>query len=306
MNKREILETNRLSLREFDLNDSEFIINLVNSPNWLEFIGDKNVKTTEDAINYLENGPIKSYKENGFGLWLVQLKDSNIPIGMCGLVNRETLKNIDIGFAMLPDYSGLGYGFEIANATMNYAKNSLGLDKIIAITDSNNIASINLLNKIGLYFEKTLKLSENDSVLVFSPPNSKKDRNEINKLTTTFFNLFTNTNGKVPDVKRIRDLFISNGMIISNTNGSPEIYNLEKFIVPREKMLTNGTLTDFCEGEISYKTEIFGNVAHRFSLYEKSGKLNGVDFESKGVKTIQFIKINEEWKMSSVAWSDEK
>lgn len=306
MNRGKILETNRLSLREFDLNDSEFIINLVNAPNWLKFIGNKSIKTTEDAISYLENGPIKSYMENGFGLWLTQLKDSNVPIGMCGLINRETLENVDIGFAILPEYCGSGYGFEMANATMNYAKNSLGLEKIVAITDSSNIASINLLNKIGLYFEKTLKLSDTDSVIVFSQLTNLKDRNEINKLTTTFFNLFTNTNGKVPNVKKIKDLFISDGMIISNTNGNPEIYNLEKFIIPREKVLTDGTLSDFLESEISHKTEIFGNVAHRFSLYEKSGKLNGIYFESKGVKTIQFIKVNEEWKMSSVAWSDEK
>ncbi|WP_438711214.1 GNAT family N-acetyltransferase [Aquimarina muelleri] len=301
-----ILETQRLSLREFNLNDSEFIINLVNSPKWLEFIGDKDVKTTEDAINYLENGPIKSYKENGFGLWLVQLKGSNIPIGMCGLVNRETLQHIDIGFAMLPEYLGLGYGFEIASATMSYAKNNLNLDKVIAITDSNNIASIKLLNKIDLYFEKTLNLSENDSVLVFSPLNNKKELNEIDKLTTVFFDLFTNINGKIPDVKKIKDLFIANGMIISNTNGSPKIYNLKQFIIPREKMLKDGTLINFCENEISHKTEIFGNIAHRFSLYQKSGKLNGVDFESIGLKTIQFMKVNNEWKMSSVAWSDEK
>ena len=151
-----------------------------------------------------------------------------------------------------------------------------------------------------------MKLSENDSVLVFSPINNKEDRIEIDKITTVFFDLFTNTNGGIPNLKRIKDLFISNGMIISNTNGDPEIYNLEEFIVPREKMLINGTLTDFSEGEISHRTEIYGNVAHRFSLYEKSGKLNGVDFESKGVKTIQFNKVNEEWKISSVAWSDEK
>lgn len=301
-----ILETQRLSLREFNLNDSEFIINLVNSPKWLEFIGDKGVKTAEDAINYLENGPIKSYKENGFGLWLVQLKGSNIPIGMCGLVNRETLNNVDIGFAILPDYLGLGYGFEITSATMSYAKNNLKLDKIIAITDSNNIASIKLLNKIDFYFEKTLNLTENDSVLVFSPLNNKEELNEIDKLTTAFFDLFTNANGKIPDVKKIKDLFIATGMIISNTNGSPEIYNLAQFIIPREKMLNDETLINFCENEISHKTEIFGNIAHRFSLYQKSGKLNGVDFESKGVKTIQFVKVNNEWKMSSVAWSDEK
>lgn len=306
MNNKIILETQRLSLREFKLSDIEFILNLLNSPNWLEFIGDKGVKTPEDAINYLKNGPIKSYKENGFGLWLVQLKETNIPIGMCGLVNRETLKNVDIGFALLPDYVGLGYGFEIAKATMNHAKHSLGINRIIAITDSNNIASIKLLNKIGLNFEKTLKLSEDDSVLCFAPTNHENDQQEIDNLTTAFFDLFTNANGKIPNLDKIKDLYILDGMIISNTNGNPEIYKLEEFIAPRKKILTNGVLTDFTEREISHRTEIFGNVAHRFSLYEKSGKLNGIDFESKGIKTIQFIKINDEWKMSSIAWSDEK
>ena len=306
MQKRKILETQRLSLREFDRDDSDFFLKLVNSPNWLKFIGDKGVKTKEDAINYLENGPIKSYIENGYGLWLVLLKGSNIPIGMCGLVNREALAETDIGFAMLPDYEALGYGFEIANATINYAKNSLGLDNIIAITDSNNIASIKLLNKIGLYFEKTLELSGNDSVLVFSPTNNKEDRNEIDRITAVFFDLFTNVNGGAPNLKIIKEVFISDGMIISTTNGNPEIYNLVEFTDSRREILTNGTLTDFCESEISHKTELFGCIAHRFSLYKKSGRLNGVLFESKGVKTIQFIKVNEEWKMSSVAWSDEK
>lgn len=303
---KKVLETERLSLREFNINDSDFIKELVNTPSWLEFIGDKNVNTIEEARQYLENGPIKSYTENGFGLWLVQLKDSNVPIGMCGLVNREILEDIDIGFAMLPEYSGLGYGFEIASATMNYAKNNLCFNKIVAITDSKNIASIKLLNKIGLYFEKTLELSENDNVLFFSTHNNQKDRSEINKLASVFFDLFTNINGRTPDVKRIKDLFIVNGIIISNRDGNPEIYNLEEFIAPREKMLNDGTLTEFSEREISHKTEIFENIAHRFSLYEKSGKLNSVDFESKGVKTIQFIKVKNEWKISSVAWSDER
>ncbi|TRX59451.1 GNAT family N-acetyltransferase [Fulvivirga sp. M361] len=181
-----ILETERLSLREFEISDADFILKLVNTPDWLKFIGDKGVKSVDSAENYLKNGPIKSYKEHGYGLWLVQLKDPGTPIGMCGLVNRATLENIDIGFAMLPEYSGLGYGFEMANATLTYAKNSLGIHKVVAITDPNNIASIKLLNKIGLHFEKTLNLSENDSVLLFSPLSNTKDRKDIDKLTTVF------------------------------------------------------------------------------------------------------------------------
>lgn len=123
---------------------------MLNTPAWLEYIGDKNVRTLENAENYLVNGPIKSYKENGFGLWLILLKDNSVPIGMCGLVNRESLDDIDIGFAFLPEYSKLGYGYEIAYATINYANHVLRIDKVVAITDSNNIPSIILLNKNGL------------------------------------------------------------------------------------------------------------------------------------------------------------
>jgi RimJ/RimL family protein N-acetyltransferase len=167
MNK--ILETERLVLQEFSIDDAEFILTLLNTHGWLEYIGDKNVRTIEDAENYLENVPIKSYKENGFGLWLILLKNNSTPIGMCGLIKRESLDDIDIGFALLPEYSKLGYGYEIAQATINYAKHDLGIDKVVAITNSNNVPSIKLLNKLGLQFEKTLKLSEDDTVLLFSP-----------------------------------------------------------------------------------------------------------------------------------------
>lgn len=166
---KKILETERLVLKEFTIDDADFILNLLNTPGWLQYIGDKNVRTPEDAVSYLENGPIKSYKENGFGLWMLLLKNRNTPIGMCGLINRDSLDDIDIGFALLPEYSNLGYGYEIAQATMNYANDTLGIKKIVAITNSNNISSIKLLNKLGLQFEKKIKLSDNDTVLLFSP-----------------------------------------------------------------------------------------------------------------------------------------
>ena len=305
MKPKKILETERLILREFSIDDAEFILTLLNTPGWLEYIGDKNVRTLEAAVNYLEEGPIKSYIENGFGLWLTSLKNNSTPIGMCGLVNRESLDDIDIGFALLPEYSKLGYGYEIAYATINYANHVLRLDKVVAITDSNNIPSIKLLNKIGLQFEKTLNLSENDKVLLFSPLNAKKDRTEIDALTSRFFDLFTNKDGRVPNVKEIKSIFIPKGILISNTKDPAALYALDDFIRPREEMLTNGTLTNFCEREISHSTELFGNIAQRFSLYEKSGELNGEYFETKGMKTIQFVKVNGKWKMSSVAWCDE-
>lgn len=168
-----ILETKRLILREFRVDDAEFILNLLNTPGWLKYIGDKNVRTREDAVSYLENGPIKSYKENGFGLWMTLLKNTKTPIGMCGLINRDSLEDIDIGFALLPEYSNSGYGYEIAQATMDYAYDSLGIRKVVAITNSNNIRSIKLLNKLGLHFERKIKLSDDDLVLLFTPQNMK-------------------------------------------------------------------------------------------------------------------------------------
>lgn len=163
-----ILETERLTLREFSATDAKFILLLLNTPTWLKFIGDKNVHNIQEAEDYLTNGPMASYKKNGFGLWLVQLKESGEPIGMCGLIKRDYLDYVDIGFALMPEYEGLGYGFEMAGATMSYSRKILKIEKVVAITDENNEASIKLLNKIGLQFEKIVEAPQADVVALYS------------------------------------------------------------------------------------------------------------------------------------------
>lgn len=163
-----ILETERLSLRELNLSDTNFIISLLNSPGWLRFIGDRNVRTSEEAHNYLQNGPMRSYQINGFGLWLAELKSTETAIGMCGLIKREGLDDIDIGFAILPEYAGQGYGYEVASATLTYGQNKLNIKRIVGITNPDNEFSIKLLQKIGLTFEKRIKLSpESEELLLF-------------------------------------------------------------------------------------------------------------------------------------------
>jgi RimJ/RimL family protein N-acetyltransferase len=161
-----ILETNRLLLREFTLDDTPFIIELLNSPGWIEFIGDRNVKTEEQAKLYLQNGPLKSYKENGFGLSMVQLKDGNTPIGMCGIIRRHNLDGTDIGFAFLPEFISKGYGYEIAWAVLKHAKAVLQLPTILAITVPHNRASIKLLEKIGLKFVKLFHFPDSEEELL--------------------------------------------------------------------------------------------------------------------------------------------
>jgi len=150
----EILESNRLFLRPFTLEDGGFIVELLNTDGWIRYIGERNIKTVAQAKNYLLNGPLKSYEANGFGLSLVELKTDRIPIGMCGLLKRDYLDYPDIGFAFLPNYMGKGYAYEIAKEVTRYALHGLQMEKILAITLPENISSIKLLEKIGFRHEK--------------------------------------------------------------------------------------------------------------------------------------------------------
>ena len=162
-------ETDRLRLRPFNLNDSLFIIQLLNSPGWLEFIGDRNVKTEDQAKNYLIKGPILSYRQNGFGLSMVELKTDTIPIGMCGILKRESLENPDIGFAFLPEFNGQGYAYEIALATLTYASVHLNMPVVWAITVSANASSIKLLEKIGMRYKNKFSFpNEKEELLLYS------------------------------------------------------------------------------------------------------------------------------------------
>lgn len=150
------LETTHLRLRQFTRTDAPFILELLNSPGWLQFIGDRNVKTEQQAVQYLENGPIASYALHGWGLGLVELKEDNTPVGMCGILKRPTLEHPELGFAFLPDYGGKGYALEIADATLKHAKDTLGMATISAITLAQNTRSIRLLEKLGFTFVSTL------------------------------------------------------------------------------------------------------------------------------------------------------
>ena len=131
-------------------------------------------------------------------------------------------------------------------------------------------------------------------------------KKEIDRVCKIFFKTFCNKNGEKPSIHRLKGLFIKNAVIIKNSGSSPEIYDVAGFIAPRKKILTDGTLTDFEEYELSERTDIFGTIAQRFSVYQKKGVQNGISFQAKGVKTIQFVKTRNGWKISSLAWDDER
>jgi len=154
-----VLETNRLILRRLSTEDADFIFELVNEPSWLRFIGDKGVRSIPDARDYILKGPVESYERFGFGLYLVELKENGTPIGICGLIKRESLKDVDIGFAFLPKFWGNGYAYESASAVMAYGKSALGLNRIVAVTTPDNHSSIKVLEKLGFRFEQMVRLS---------------------------------------------------------------------------------------------------------------------------------------------------
>ena len=157
-----IAQTSRLNLREIDTKDAAFILELLNDPAFLHYIGDKKVHDLESAQAYILAGPVVSYQTFGYGLYLVELLESKIPIGICGLIKRDFLQYSDLGFALLPEYCGKGYAFESAQATVELARNRFQMTKIVAFTAIDNLRSIKLLEKLGMSFDRCINLPDDD------------------------------------------------------------------------------------------------------------------------------------------------
>jgi len=158
-------DTDRLRIRHFTLDDAEFILRLLNDPAFIRNIVDKGVRTLDDARAYLREGPIASYDRHGFGLNCVELRDSRTPIGMCGLIKRETLDDPDLGYALLPEYCSKGYAFEAASAVMAQAGGKFGMRRVVAVTNADNDRSIGLLQRLGFRFERRVALHEGEPEL---------------------------------------------------------------------------------------------------------------------------------------------
>ena len=165
----EVLETERLTLRHATTADDRFIFELVNDPAFIRNIGDRGVRTLADAERYVLDGPIASYEKFGFGMYVVEVRESGTPIGLCGFVKRDWLTDVDIGFAFLPQYRSQGYARESASAVRRYGHEVLGLTRIVAIVSPENADSIRLLEKIGLRFEGMVRpVNEDADIKLFA------------------------------------------------------------------------------------------------------------------------------------------
>ena len=153
-NKLEITQTARLTIRTLDLDDAEFILELYNTEGFLRFIGDSKIRNIREAKMFLHQGPMKMYEQQGFGMYMVELSDGLVPVGVCGLLKREYLDDVDLGYGFLTRFLGLGYALEAAAAIVVLAKERFALEKLVAIVDAQNERSIHLLLKLGMHFDK--------------------------------------------------------------------------------------------------------------------------------------------------------
>lgn len=164
-----MIETRRLTLRRLVPEDAPFILELLNDADFLRYIGDKGARTVEDAVKYIRGGPLASYERLGFGLYCVTLREGGEPIGICGLLKRDTLEDVDVGFALLPRYRAQGYALESTAAVLEHGRDTFGLLRVLAITSPDNAASIGVLERLGFRFESLRRLAGSEpEVRVFA------------------------------------------------------------------------------------------------------------------------------------------
>lgn len=157
-----VLETERLRLRRLTTDDAEMMLAQLEEPSFHRWIGDRGVRTLEQARQYILDGPVASYEKNGYGILHVSLKTDGTPIGTCGVLKRDSLDDADIGFALFPRFWSRGYAFEASRACLDHARDVLGLPRVVAITQPDNASSIRLLERLGLHLEKTIELPKFD------------------------------------------------------------------------------------------------------------------------------------------------
>jgi RimJ/RimL family protein N-acetyltransferase len=288
--------TQRLFLHQLSLQDGEFIMELLNTPGWIQFIGDRNITSKEKAEEYIE----KIMANPNVTYWVVRIKDKQIPIGLVTLIKRDYLEHHDIGFAFLPQHNGKGYAREASAEVLSALTKDPAHTHIVAITLRENISSINLLEKMGLRFEKEV-IDNGETLLLYS---ASMDKLLIDELTQNFFGIFTNKDQQ-PEWNLIKTLCLPETLIIKKAGDTETIYNLGTFMEPRKKILSDGTLKGFEEREIKEETTVVGNIAQRFSMYRKSGYLEEKHFTEYGNKLFQFVKTTHGWKISSVIWEDD-
>lgn len=304
-----VLTTSRLRLRWFTAADADPIVALLNDPDWLRYIGDRQVRTRADALAFVADRLVASCWHQGFGMWAIERRDTGAVAGMCGLVRRDLLPDLDLGYALLPAHRGHGFVREAALACRDYAAAVLGERRLLAITDPDNARSIAVLTAIGMrrHGEVTMPDRTEPSALFewLAPGASGDDRAAIDALVARFFAAFTIDGDRVPTVASLPHLFASKATVSIAGAGGVAVQDVRAFVEPRAELLFSGRLRAFAEREIEHRTEVSGAIAHRLLRYEKRGVLDGTPFVGGGTKSLQLVKTTRGWRIAALAWQDD-
>ncbi len=309
-----VLFTERLELRWFGSDDAAFVLQLLNEPSWLQHIGDRQVRTLAQAQDWLQTRLFSGYWRQGMGFWAVCLRGQPQAVGLCGLIHRDTLPDVDVGYAFLPAFWGQGYAQEAARACLDYGQRVLGLKRILAITGPDNQASQNVLRRLGMQLEQRCTLpGETRETLVFvwqptpSPTATTpaNDESQIQALTDRFFRLFDNRAGAVPHLPSLPALCLPEVRFVKTGEGDPQVMDMMAFMQLRAALLSECRLQDFAEWELEGRTQVFGHMAQRWLRYAKDGLLDGKACAGQGCKSLQFVRTATGWRISAALWEDE-
>lgn len=310
-----ILHTSRLTLRWMDpRRDARFILKLLNDPDWIRNIGQRHVHTVRDARRWINERLVNNYGRQGFGFWAAERREDGVVVGMCGLVKRDALEHVDVGYALLPRFRGHGYAREAAQACLDYARDVLGLDEVWAFTDPANEPSARVLTGIGMVdrgrrrFDGPWGESRLFTWNAFAPDEAgdTTDTALIDGLVARFFRAFCNDGDAPATLAALPHYFLPNAVVSTpNPDGTAATTDVHGFIGPRAELLMRGRLTDFREWEVDGRTEIAGPVAQRWLRYAKRGVMEGRPFEGRGTKTLQLVRTPGGWKIAALAWVDE-
>lgn len=293
-----LIETERLFIEPISFKDTEFVLELVNTQGWLEYIGDRKIHSLSDAQAYIQ----KIIDNPDVRYWTVRNKQEPGKAGIITFIKRNYLAFHDIGFAFLPAFFGRGYAYEASMTLLLRLIETEQHSYINAVTLPKNIPSIALLGKMGLQLKQEIEV-EKETLQVHEAP---VDKLLISSITHSFYSAFTNKYQGKPKMHLLSEHCIPRVLIIKIREGSADVMDLPSFMEPRINILTNGTLQDFEEKEIFEETKIVNGIAQRYSLYEKTGIINGLPFKTRGHKLFQFLRTRGLWKISSVTWEDEE
>lgn len=307
-----VLRTERLDLRWFLEGDAAFVLELLNDPSWIANIGDRGVRTLEDARAFIRDRLTASYWQKGHGLWAIERREDQALVGMCGLLERDSLPAIDVGYALLPRSRGQGYAREAAKASLRYAREVLGERRVLAIVRPGNGPSFRVLESLGMERVGSHRMAPDDRELaLFSTAPSEAEergdaRAEIDALVRRFFSAFSNRHA-LSKVASVPSMFLPDAVVsILKPSDVVERLGVPDFVSPRAALLHGGRLTDFAEEEVEARTEVVGALAQRSSRYRKAGQLDGARFEGAGNKLFQLVMTRRGWRIAALAWEDNR